>query len=80
MREHLKAARIAANMTQQQTADYLGISLRAYQGIEWGTTLGSIKHWDKLEDLFGIPQRRLRVVGTPDEVVKGNIKDISKVN
>ena len=36
MRENLKAARLAAGMTQQQMADKLGISLNYYQKIEAG--------------------------------------------
>ena len=60
MRENLKAARKAAGMTQKQVAEYLRITERAYQNIEYGLTLGSIKHWDALEDLFEIPQRKLR--------------------
>lgn len=63
MRENLKNARKAAGLTQQQMADKLGITNRAYQNIEYGITLGSIKHWDALEDLFGIPQRKLREEG-----------------
>ena len=78
MRANLKAARKAAGMTQAQVAEYLGVSLRAYQGIEWGTTLGSITHWDRLEDLFGIPQRRLRIIGIPDEEVNRNVEDAGK--
>ena len=60
MRENLKNARKAAGLTQQQVADKLGISTRAYQDIEYGKTLGKITHWDLLEDLLGIPQRKLR--------------------
>ncbi len=60
MRENLKRARLAAGMTQKQVAEYLGISETAYQKIEYGQMIGKIKHWDKLEDLFGIHQRVLR--------------------
>lgn len=60
MRENLKKARLAAGMTQKQVAEYLGISETAYQKIEYGQMIGKIKHWDKLEDLFGIHQRVLR--------------------
>lgn len=60
MRENLRAARRAKRMTQKQVAEYLGINERAYQNIEYALTLGSIKHWDKLEDLFEVPQRELR--------------------
>lgn len=60
MRKNLKKARLAAGMTQKQVAEYLGISETAYQKIEYGQMIGKIKHWDKLEDLFGIHQRVLR--------------------
>lgn len=60
MRENLKNARKAKGLTQQQVADYLGIGKRRYQDIEYGKTLGSITHWDALEDLFHIHQRQLR--------------------
>jgi len=60
MRKNLQAARKAAGLTQQQLADKLGIKIRAYQNIEYGITLGSIHHWDRLEDILGIPQRKLR--------------------
>lgn len=62
MRKNLQEARKAKGMTQKQVAKYLKIKERAYQNIEYGVTLGSIKHWDALEDLFGIPQRKLREI------------------
>ena len=62
MREQLKKARQEAGMTQQEVADKLGVSLRAYQQIERGEYIGKIKHWDALEDLFSIHQRVLREV------------------
>lgn len=62
MRNNLKKARQKAGMTQKQVAEYLGMTLTAYQNIEYGTMLGKIKHWDRLEDLFGINQRKLREV------------------
>ena len=61
-RENLKKARMEAGMTQKEVAEHLGITLRPYQYIESGETLGSINIWDKLEDLFDIPQRKLREV------------------
>lgn len=61
-RERLKAARIAAGLTQQRMADELGISLRYYQNIEAGERNGDFTLWDALEDLLGIHQRKLREI------------------
>ena len=60
MRTKLKQARLDEGMTQQQVADYLGISLRYYCHIEAGTRTGDYQVWDDLEDLFAIHQRVLR--------------------
>ena len=60
MRENLKKARKEAGMTQKQVAEYLKVSERHYIYIESGSRLGKIETWDKLEDLFNIPQRKLR--------------------
>ncbi|MDE6880200.1 MAG: helix-turn-helix transcriptional regulator [Oscillospiraceae bacterium] len=60
MRKKLKAARWAADLTQQQMADKLGLSLIGYRQIECGKRIGKIETWDKLEDLFNIHQRILR--------------------
>ena len=61
MRKNLKEARRKAGMTQKEVADHLGITIRSYQRIESGELLGSIAHWDALEDLFKIHQRQLRL-------------------
>lgn len=60
MRPNLKHARTKAQMTQKQTATALGICERYYQDIEAGTKEGKGALWDKLEDLFRVPQRELR--------------------
>ena len=60
MRENLKAARMAAGLTQQAMAEKLCV--RHYKKIESGETLGSIDLWDKLEDITGIHQRILREI------------------
>ncbi len=62
MRENLKKARKAANMTQQQVADKIGISLVYYQKIEQGSRTGDFEIWDSLEDLFNVHQRKLREI------------------
>ena len=59
-RETLKQARKAKGMTQQQVAEYLGISLRYYQSLEARQRTGDFKIWDMLEDLLNIHQRDLR--------------------
>ena len=61
-RDNLRAARKAKNLTQQQMADELGLTLRYYKGIEAGERLGSIAIWDAAEDLLGINQRVLREI------------------
>lgn len=60
MRNNLIKARKDKNLTQSQIAKYLKISERHYQNIEYGIRKGSFEVWDKLEDLFKIPQRQLR--------------------
>ena len=71
MRATLKQARLDKGLTQKQIAEYLEISETAYQKIEYGQLIGKIKHWDKLEDLFGVHQRVLR---STDEIINGDIK------
>ena len=60
MRRKLKEARTKAGMTQQQTADEVGIDERYYKAIESGERLGAIWIWDKLEALSSVHQRELR--------------------
>ncbi len=62
MRENLKVARKQKKMTQQNMADELGISLVYYQKIEAGDRTGDFEIWDKLEDITGIHQRKLREI------------------
>lgn len=69
-RVNLKNARLAKEMTQQQMADELGISLVYYQKIEAGDRTGDFYIWDTLEDITGIHQRTLREISEnhPDQV------------
>lgn len=62
MRSQLQKARKDAGMSQQQVAEKLGISLIYYQKIEAGDRIGSFEIWDKLEDITGIHQRKLREI------------------
>ena len=60
MRKKLKKARQNHSLTQKQVAEILGILPTSYQKIEYGERTGSVKIWDKLEDLFSISQKELR--------------------
>ena len=60
VRSVLKKARKEAGMTQQEVADKIGISYTYYAKIEAGKRTGDFYIWDKLEDVFGIHQRKLR--------------------
>ena len=62
MRKNLKEARQRAGMTQRQMAEYLHTAERYYKQIEYGERLGSIAMWDMMEDLFSVPQRKLREI------------------
>ena len=62
MREKLKAARKEKGLTQQQVADWLGISLVYYQKIEQGSRTGDFEIWDSLEELFNVHQKILREI------------------
>lgn len=60
MRSNLIKARKEKKWSQEQTAEKLGISLRQYQRIESGESVGTIDLWDRLEDLFFLTSRYLR--------------------
>ena len=62
MRANLKKARQDAGLTQQAMADKLDIGLRYYQHLEKGDRTGDFIIWDKLEDITGIHQRKLREI------------------
>lgn len=74
MRENLRKARKEKNMTQQNVADYLEVTLQSYQKIEYGERIGRIEIWDKLEDLFNIHQRKLREISKNHLYKKDNLK------
>ena len=69
-RKTLRKARNKKGLTQQQVADYLGISVRFYQNIEAGERNGNFEIWDYLEDLFSIHQRKLRQLAQEDNQQK----------
>lgn len=56
----MRKARKEKGLTQKQVAEAVGLSQIGYQQIERGVRVGKIETWDRLEDLFCIPQRVLR--------------------
>lgn len=60
MRNNLRQARLAKQITTKQIAEYLGIAENSYKNIEWGYRNTKPEKWDKLEDLLEVPQRQLR--------------------
>lgn len=60
MRNNLINIRKEKRLTQSQVADMLNISLRQYQRIECGDTVGKVKMWDMLENIFQTNQKLLR--------------------
>lgn len=65
-RKILYDARKSRELTQLQVATYLGVSKQQYSRIELGQMVGSVRIWDKLEDFFNIPQRKLRELDESD--------------
>ena len=51
----LKAARVNANLTQQQAAAALGITPKTLLGYEMGKTSPNMRIVQKMESLYGIP-------------------------
>lgn len=65
MRANLIEERKAQNMTQNEVARLIGVSLRHYKGLEAGTTDGSVKIWKHLANIFSTTIDRL--LEQPDE-------------
>lgn len=55
----LKKIRLKRGLTQAQVSDQLEISTRQYQRVEAGESFLTQEKLNKLEDLFGLPQRVL---------------------
>jgi transcriptional regulator with XRE-family HTH domain len=61
VRYRLKTERAKHGWTQAFVANCLGVTVRSYQYYEQGFKNPSLETANKLEDLFGIPQRELLV-------------------
>jgi len=74
----LKQIRLQKELTQSQVANILDITIRHYQHIESGDRKPSYKKLNKLEDIFGLPQRVLlaRSVEEVPEIYKDFIKNL----
>ncbi|SEJ60561.1 DNA binding domain-containing protein, excisionase family [Propionispira arboris] len=59
MKIMLGKIRAENNLTQQEVADMIGISLRMYQRLECAESNGSIKIREKISDLFKISSDKL---------------------
>lgn len=52
MRQDLKIFRVKQNLTQQQLAEQMGVSVATYNLIENGTRRGSQEFWLKLQQTY----------------------------
>lgn len=58
-RSKLKKKRMSLNLTQQETADLIGITRTYYTEIENGNRECKIQIWLKIAKAFGIPDSEL---------------------
>ena len=56
---YLSTARKLKGYSQNEMANYLGITKSAYQFYEYGTRDGTIENWIKLEKLLEVPMIKL---------------------
>lgn len=64
------------NWSISKIVNKLKITLRQSQRIESGEILGKVDMWDSLEDLFKVPQRKLREISNEsinNSVEKNNL-------
>lgn len=59
MRGNLRKARVARGLTQAEVADFLNISVTAYQKIESGKTRIINEHYLRCAELFGVSAAEL---------------------
>ncbi|HHY66655.1 MAG TPA: helix-turn-helix transcriptional regulator, partial [Alicyclobacillus sp.] len=76
MRTRLRQERRSRRWTQCDMAAYLGMTERAYRHLESGTRNPSKETIDKLEDLFGVPQRELLALNSTPRKKVTTMSDI----
>jgi transcriptional regulator with XRE-family HTH domain len=59
----LKQIRQSKGLTQKQLGDLIGRSKQTVSNLEKGNIKGKVSTWDKLEQVLGIPQQKLRAEG-----------------
>lgn len=68
--KNLRALRTANHFTQEQVAEFVGISSSLYQGIESGQRNAKLSHLEKLCNLFGAD---LSMLYSEDENIRHNM-------
>ena len=76
MRESIKAARLAAKMTQQAVADHLGIDRSSYARYETGTREPDMDTLHRLANLFSVSSDYLLGLTDHPEPVQGDDAEI----
>lgn len=64
-RIELKKLRIEHNLTQEELAKKLGVSVGTYSFVESGKKRGSEKLWLKIQKVFNIPDEKMWLIQNP---------------
>ena len=67
MRSRLKAFRVLRKLRQTDIACALGVSRATYSHIERGECDGSIKFWQKLQQVYGVSDEEMYALMKLDE-------------
>jgi transcriptional regulator with XRE-family HTH domain len=60
MRTNLLKMRLKKGLTQEALGRLIGVSGALISLLESGSTVGSVRVWDSLEDILGMSQQKLR--------------------
>ena len=67
MRTNLKVFRVSNHMTQEEIAKKLGVSRAVFSNIERGHSDASGDFWDKLQNVFSVPDEEMWALQKKDE-------------
>lgn len=59
MRINLKLLRVSEGLTQNEISEKLGISRITYSFIERGERQGNYKFWERVQETFNIPDKKM---------------------